>query len=142
MIEPDADTAAGSDPIVVVTQRIAAPPEAVFPFLVKPELMLRWLGTDARLDPTPGGEFWLVVDDTDTASGQFTEIDPPRRVAFTWGWEGSDDVPPGSTTVTIDLTTDGDDTIVELRHEGLTGELAARHDEGWNRFLPLLADRF
>ena len=126
---------------VVITQRIAAPPEAVFPFLVEPERMLRWMGTAARLEPTPGGEFWLDMNGTDVAVGAFSEVDPPRRVVFTWGWQGSDEVPPGSTTVSIDLTVDGTDTIVELRHDGLPDELAARHHEGWNHFLPLLVEQ-
>ncbi len=124
---------------VVVRQRISGPPDAVFPFLVEPERMLRWMGTEARLKPTPGGEFWVNVNGTDIAVGTYTEVDPPRRVVFTWGWDGSDEVPPGSTTVSIELIADGDDTILELRHDGLTGDLAGRHAEGWNHFLPLLA---
>jgi uncharacterized protein YndB with AHSA1/START domain len=127
------------DGAVVVTQRIAAPPEAIFPFLIEPEKMLRWMGTEARLEPTPGGEFWVNVIGDDVAVGTYTLIDPPTRVVFTWGWQGSDEVPPGSTTVTIDLTVDGADTIVELRHDGLSGDLALRHNEGWSNFLPLLA---
>lgn len=130
------------DATVLITQRIAAPPEAVFPFLVEPERMLRWIGSDARLEPTPGGEFWLDMNGTDIAIGTFTEVDPPRRVVFTWGWDGSDDVPPGSTTVSIDLTADGSDTLVELRHTGLTAEFAERHTEGWNQFLPALVGQF
>jgi uncharacterized protein YndB with AHSA1/START domain len=129
------------DGSVVVTQRIAAPPEAVFPFLVEPERMMRWIGTDARLTPTPGGEFWLNMNDTDIAVGTFTEIDPPNRVVFTWGWQGSDDVPPGSSTVSIDLTVDGSDTIVELRHSDLPDGLRARHHDGWGNFLALLAEQ-
>ena len=129
------------DGVVVVTQRIAAPREAVFPFLVEPDRMLRWMGSAARLDPTPGGEFWLNMNDTDIAVGTFTEVDPPNRVVFTWGWDGSDDVPPGSTTVSIALTSDGADTIVELRHDGLPESLAARHHEGWSHFLPQLVEQ-
>ena len=124
---------------LVVTQRIAAPPDAVFPFLVEPERMLRWMGTEARLEPTPGGEFWVNMNGDDIAVGRYTEIDPPHRVAYTWGWDGSDDVPPGSTMVSIELIADGDDTILELRHDGLTPEWAARHSEGWHQFLPQLA---
>jgi uncharacterized protein YndB with AHSA1/START domain len=142
MTEQHAASPSGTeDGCVVVTQRIAAPPEAVFPFLVEPERMLRWMGTAARLEPTPGGEFWLNMNDTDIVVGTFTEIDPPNRVVFTWGWEGSDEVPPGSSTVSIDLTVDGTDTIVELRHDHLPQELAARHHEGWNHFLPLLVEQ-
>lgn len=126
---------------VVITQRIGAPPEAVFPYLVEPERMLRWMGTAVRLEPAPGGEFWLDMNGTDIAIGTFTEIDPPNRVVFTWGWEGSAEVPPGSTTVSINLTVDGTDTILELRHDGLPDDLRARHHEGWNHFLPQLVEQ-
>lgn len=139
--QPAPISSPADDGVVVVTQRIAAPRETVFPFLVEPERMLRWMGTEVRLEPTPGGEFWLNMNDTDIAVGTFTEVDPPNRVVFTWGWDGSDDVPPGSTTVSIDLTVDGTDTILELRHDGLPDALAARHHEGWNHFLPQLVEQ-
>jgi uncharacterized protein YndB with AHSA1/START domain len=128
------------DGALVFIQRIAAPPEAVFPFLVEPEKMLRWMGSEAELEPLPGGRFWLNVNSNDTAIGTYTEVDPPRRVIFTWGWEGSADVPPGSTTVTVTLTVDGDGTLVELRHTGLPASASTSHSAGWGHFLPLLAD--
>ena len=31
--------------------------------------------------------------------GEFVELDPPNHLVFTWGWEGDEDVPPGSSTV-------------------------------------------
>ena len=34
---------------------IPAPPAAVFAFLTDPEKILRWMGTEAQLDPQPGG---------------------------------------------------------------------------------------
>ena len=139
-VDPTLDSAEADDGALVIVQRIAAPPEAVFPFLVEPEKMLRWMGTEAELEPLPGGRFWLNVNDNDTAIGTYTEVDPPRLVAFTWGWEGSTDVPPGSTTVTMTLAADGDGTLVELRHTGLPAGANASHNDGWGHFLPLLAD--
>ena len=37
--------------------RIQAPPETVFEFFVDPEKMTRWKGTEAELDPRPGGRY-------------------------------------------------------------------------------------
>jgi len=55
---------------------------------------------------------------------------------FTWGWEDSDEVPPGSTTVEVTLTADGDATIVRLRHSGLEpDEQREQHRHGWTHFL-------
>lgn len=47
-------------------------------------------------------------------------------------------VTPGSTTVEITLTPDGDETLVRLRHYGLEGDMQERHTEGWNFFMPRL----
>jgi len=71
--------------------------------------------------------------------GEFVEIDPPRRVVFTWGWEGNDAVPPGSSTVEVILTPDGEGTILRLVHRDLPEEQRAEHDGGWKHFLPRLA---
>lgn len=126
------DTVNGGD--LVMSERIRATPDQVFEFLVQPDKMIRWMGVDARLEPAPGGEFWVNVTGTDIASGTFVEVDPPRRVVFTWGWEGSADVPPGSSTVSFTLTADGDDTIVELVHSGLPGGQHDEHRGGWTYF--------
>lgn len=118
-----------------LTERIAAPRETVFEFLVNPELMLRWMGTEVELEPEPGGTFWVNATGTDIASGRYVEVDRPNRVVFTWGWQDSTDVPPGSSTVTITLTSDGDDTVLDLFHAGLPGGADDQHSKGWTFFL-------
>jgi uncharacterized protein YndB with AHSA1/START domain len=55
----------------------------------------------------------------ETVFGEFVEIDPPRRLVFTWGWEGDEEVPPGSSTVEVTLTPDGDATVLHLVHGDL-----------------------
>ena len=121
--------------VLHLTERIAAPRDTIFDFLVKPEMMLRWMGTEVELEPEPGGRFWLDTNGTNIASGSYVEVDRPNRVVFTWGWEGSADVPPGSSTVTITLTADGDDTVLDLFHAGLPGGPEDKHSEGWTYFL-------
>ena len=78
---------------VRLEQRIAAPPETVFEFLVDPEKLVRWLGTEADIEPEPGGRLWLNVTGDEKAERSYVEVDPPRRVSFTWGWLDSEDVP-------------------------------------------------
>lgn len=120
---------------LVLTERIRATPDQIFDFLVEPDKLLRWMGTDAKIDPTPGGAFWLNVTGEHIASGTYVTVDRPKTVAFTWGWEGQTEVPPGSTTVTITLTSDGDETVVELRHDGLPLGPEDEHKGGWTYFL-------
>ena len=117
---------------VEVLMRIAAPPEAVFPYLVEPDRYVRWQGVKAELDPRPGGVFRVWMDEENVASGSYVELDPPSRVVITWGWEGNPALPPGSTTVEFSLTADGDGTMLLLRHTGLPDAgSAAMHEEGW-----------
>ena len=115
--------------------RIEASPDVVFPFLTDPVLYARWQGVRAELDPRPGGVYRVWMDAGAAASGTFVEVQPPRLVVFTWGWEGDAEVPPGSTTVRVELEADGGDTIVTLHHSGLpTDHAAAMHEEGWQLF--------
>ena len=136
----DADTGANteSETTIVLSQRVGASPDTVFDFLTDPDKMLRWMGTEVNIDPTPGGTFWLNATGTDIAVGQYVEVERPKKVVFTWGWEGSADVPPASSTVTITLTADGTDTIVELQHHGLPTGQDTEHTKGWTYYLARL----
>jgi uncharacterized protein YndB with AHSA1/START domain len=117
--------------------RIDAPPEEVFPYLTDARLIIRWMGDWAELDPTPGGK--LVVDIRGVPiRGEFLEVDPPRRLVFSWGAAGSDVLPPGSTRVEILLYPDGTGTLVELTHHDLPPEERPLHATGWRHFLERL----
>lgn len=127
--------------VVELQMRLEAPPASVFRFLVEPERYVRWQGVHAELDPTPGGVFRVVMDTGDVALGEYVEVDPPRRVSLTWGFEGNDLLPPGSTSVEITLEPDGDGTLLSLRHEGLPDDATrAVHEEGWRLFTGRLAE--
>jgi uncharacterized protein YndB with AHSA1/START domain len=71
--------------------------------------------------------------------GEFVEVDRPRRIVFTWGWETKlFATPPHSTLVEVSLTPDGDDTLVRLAHRRLKPESVAAHRAGWGHYLPRL----
>jgi uncharacterized protein YndB with AHSA1/START domain len=124
-----------------ITQRIAAPPEVVFSYLTDSTRFTRWMGSGAELDARPGGRYKIMVDQY-VASGEYLEVDPPRRLVFTWGWEGHPTVPPGSTTVEITLTPEQDATLLRLRHLGLPDEDARmQHEDGWKGYAGQLAKR-
>ena len=118
---------------------IDAPPEKVYRYLVERDLAASWMGDESWNDPRPGGVFRLNIRGHVT-SGEFVELDPPRRVVYTWGWEGDDQIhPPGTTTVEWQLEPEGGGTRVRLRHSGLTDTGVETHGEGWDQFLPALA---
>ena len=131
---------------VVRELTIAAKPETVWEFLVDEEKAKRWMGIDAKLEPQPGGLYRVEIIPDAVARGTFLEIDPPRRLVFTWGWEPRPDgetydVEPGQSTVEITLEPDGDGTHLRFEHRDLpSGESAARHGHGWDHFLPRLAE--
>ena len=131
-----------TDP-VTASVRIAAPPEVVFPYFTDPGLAVKWIADAAFLDARPGGTFSLDVRGN-PARGEYVEVDPPRRVVFTWGIEGRGDFPPGSSTVEVVLQADGKDgevTVVTLTHRGLPTEDHRRsHQAGWGEFLGILGD--
>jgi uncharacterized protein YndB with AHSA1/START domain len=121
-------------------QVVAAPPEEVFRWFVDADLLARWLGIRAALEPAPGGSFRFEIADGEWCSGRYLEVVPSRRVVFTWGWDsGAIPVPPGSSTVEVDLDPHPDGTMVRLVHRDLAPEVRPLHAEGWSRFLPRLA---
>ncbi len=123
--------------------RIDAPPETVFPYFTDPARMTRWKGRATTLDPRPGGIYRVEINDLAVARGEYVEVTPFRRVVFTWGWEGSNPehpVPPGSSTVEVELVPDGEGTIVRLTHRDLPAAERGNHEHGWTHFLGRLAD--
>jgi len=104
------------------TIAIDASPETVWDFLVDPQKVMRWMGIDAELDPQPGGIYRLNVISGNTARGEFVEVDKPRRLVFTWGWDGNQALPPGSSTVEAELTPEGSGTSLRFVHRDLSPE--------------------
>jgi uncharacterized protein YndB with AHSA1/START domain len=120
---------------------IAASPETVWEFLVDPEKAIRWMGCSASFDPRPGGQYRVEVVPGEVAVGEFVELDPPRRLVHTWGWDRGQmtSVPPGSSTVEIDLIPAGDGTTVRFRHSGLPdADARQKHAHGWDHYLERL----
>jgi len=120
---------------------IAASPEAVWEFLVDPDKATRWMGQSATFQPRPGGLYRVEVIPGNTAAGEFVELDPPRRLVFTWGWEpgGRGTLPVGTSTVEIELIPTDEGTTLRFIHRGLPDEAAAQsHAHGWDHYLERL----
>jgi uncharacterized protein YndB with AHSA1/START domain len=123
------------------TLSIAASPETVWEFFVDPDKATRWMGMKATFEPEPGGLYRCEVIPGHTARGEFLELDPPHRLVFTWGWEpgeqGETSLAPGSSTIEVELTPEGDGTQVRFVHRDLpSSESAASHAHGWDHYLP------
>ncbi len=136
--------ASSTETTVERTIAIDASPETVWQFLVDPETTTAWWGLRASFDPRPGGAYRIEVIPGHTASGEFVELDEPRRLVYTWGWEagegGANPVPPGSSTIEIELVPDGAGTVLHFAHRDLpSSDAADSHAKGWDHYLERLA---
>lgn len=123
---------------IVVERLLDTNTEETFALLTEPERLRRWLAVSASVDLRVGGDYRMLCVPGHAAVGQVTELDPGRRVVYSWGWHGDDEVPPGSTSLIVELEPEGERTRVRLTHEGLVGEWAERHLAGWNQHLDRL----
>jgi uncharacterized protein YndB with AHSA1/START domain len=117
---------------------IDADAATVFAFFTDPERLMRWIGVTAELEPRPGGTMLVEVIPAAVARGEFKEVVPVSRLAYTWGWEGREKVPPGSSLIEVDLTPKNGSTIVRFTHSGLPPEEVPAHRDGWNHYLERL----
>ena len=124
-------------PLVTTSVRIAATPDVVFPYFTDATLLAEWMGQWASLEPTPGGSFEVDLGCA-PVRGKYVVVEPPRRVVFTWGIAGNEELPPESTTVEITLTAVGQDTLVELVHLDLPESRRRDHQAGWSRLFDAL----
>jgi uncharacterized protein YndB with AHSA1/START domain len=138
MIDPMMQPA--SEGVIEREVRIAAPPNVVWAFWTDPGRIVRWMGKTATLDPRAGGSIRIDYGSGNVMLGEVVELDPPRRLVFTWGWEDpAEVVRPGGSRVEVDLVADGEGTRLRLRHSGLPDGEVAGHAEGWDYFLGRLA---
>jgi len=125
-----------------VSVHIAANPDTVFAYFVDPARYIQWMGLDAILEAVPGGTYRVVMRGGVAAMGEFVEVEPPRRLVFTWGWTDADTVPPGSTRVVVTLDEEDGGTRVVLRHYDLPDDdQRAHHRAGWELYLDRLRIR-
>ena len=122
---------------VTATVHIDAPPERVYEYFTRPEAVVRWMGEYALLEPEPGGRFTLDVKGA-PVRGRFLHLDPPHRLVISWGYAGSDRLPPGASTVEVRITADGAGTRVDLEHRDLPPAEQPGHATGWTYYLARL----
>ncbi len=125
-----------------VTVHIAARPEIVFAYFTDPARYVQWMGSHATLEPVPGGTYRVDMRDGVHAAGEFIEVDPPRRLVFSWGWTHDHAVAPGSTRVVVTLHEEDGGTRVVLHHHGLPDDTQRdHHRKGWDMYLTRLGIR-
>ena len=124
-----------------IERTFQAPAEAVFEAWTSEAVLRRWWHTEhgwetseAEVDLRVGGTVRVVMRDPHKdaeygGGGRYTEIDPPRRLAFTWIWDGNDT----RQLIEIDFEEADGVTTVRFTHRDLWNEETVRsHEEGWN----------
>ena len=120
--------------------RIAAAPATVFAFLTDPEKIISWMGAEAKTEMHPGGLYLVKGISGRVARGAFREVVPVHRLAYSFGWDGDEEVPPGSSLIEIDLIDRDGGTLLRVTHSGLPNAAqCAGHDNGWAHYLDRLA---
>jgi uncharacterized protein YndB with AHSA1/START domain len=129
---------------LTITRTIAAPPERVFAAWTTPEDFAVWFGNGVhvpvatvKMDVREGGLWTAVMHVPDGSTinwhGKYTEVDPPRRLAFTM-----DDDPAQDSTDAIVVTfaeaAGGTEMRLTQPRDGLTDAELARTLLGYNAF--------
>jgi uncharacterized protein YndB with AHSA1/START domain len=124
---------------VIAHAQIGASPERIFQALTSGEITKWWVRPgvfDTREwngDVRAGGRFTasgLGKGQPYTIEGEFTEVDPPRKLVHTWRLAGAPDAPV--TTVTYELEPREGGTHIILHHDGFPSpEAAANTRIGW-----------
>ncbi len=132
-IAPDND-------VVTLELFIAAPRERIFQALTDPAQASKWWGrkdhyhfTRFNMDVRPGGK-WSTTGSSPkmgdiNVHGEFIEVDPPARLAYTWQSSWMDVL----TKVLWELDSQSGGTLVKLTHSGFGGNVdqAKGHSFGW-----------
>ena len=135
---------------VICEVHIAAPPEAIFRALTSSDLLMRWWNGEGgpfrtkvwEFEPWVGGRVRHVASDPKgeikvngiselEMSGEVTEIDAPRALAYTWR-ANFHSLPEHATLVRWELLPEGSGTLVKVTHSRLRAvAMAGDYAKGW-----------
>lgn len=138
-------------PSLEIERFIKASPERVYAAWTDPEQMKQWFKphsvetTGLILDARVGGEFrWDLINDEGeamTMRGEFRELQPNRKIVFSWKWEDDEVWENHTSIVTVELSERPGGTQLRLIHEQLPNEQSRdNHNEGWNSGLDKLEE--
>ena len=64
------------------------PPELLFDYWVKPDLIRQWWSPEAEIDPRLDGNYHLIWPQRNWhLRGHYTVFEPGEKLAFTWQWD-------------------------------------------------------
>lgn len=133
-------------PSLSLTRIYPVAPEKVWRAWTEPQALKQWFGPDegkvslAETDVRVGGRFHVIFSTLDgeqhDVSGVYREVQPHRKLVFTWAWKST---PERESLVTLSFRPSGSGTEFNMLHEQLFDVAARdRHEGGWTGSLAKL----
>ncbi|HEY6064703.1 MAG TPA: SRPBCC domain-containing protein [Thermoanaerobaculia bacterium] len=116
---------------------ICARRETVFRYFTDSQRFAKWWGEGSQIDARPGGAVTIRYPNAVTVTGEVREIEPPRRIVFTYAYAGKIPADGSLVTITLDETRQG--TVLKLRHAFSSAKIRDAHVQGWRYQLALFS---
>jgi uncharacterized protein YndB with AHSA1/START domain len=139
-----------SETVVEMRRHLSASPRRVFAAFSERELVRRWLSPSPEIaldilqfDFRVGGIYRFAYRvpgrEPMIVNGVYRAIEPQSKIVFSWNIEPPDQHAGLQSQVTVSIASDGDGSLLLIRHENLSlAGAAARHAEGWRGTLDRL----
>jgi uncharacterized protein YndB with AHSA1/START domain len=140
----------GEKPSLTITRHYAVAPEKVWRAWTDPKALMQWFGpgetesvTRAELDVRAGGRYHIAFRTQDgeehDVSGVYRDVEPHRRLSFTWAWKST---PDRVSFVALEFVPAAGGCELRFRHDRFFDQQARdNHERGWTGTFVKL-DRF
>jgi uncharacterized protein YndB with AHSA1/START domain len=119
---------------------IRARRETVFRYFTDSARWAAWWGAGSTIDPRVGGGVFVRYPNQVEAAGEVIEIDPPARIAFSYGFASGQPIGVGQSLVTVTLAEDPEGTRLRLTHAFAEPGPRDHHVQGWRYQLSVFAN--
>lgn len=124
---------------IKIERHFSTTQQKVYEAWTDPQIIKLWFGSDpngtgldAVLDVRVGGAYAVTFANSTgeeyTAQGTYQEVEPNKKLAFTWGWE---DEPHIKESVAVQFQPDGDGTLMTFEHLDIDANTSHNYENGW-----------
>jgi uncharacterized protein YndB with AHSA1/START domain len=136
-----------------IKRLIKAPRDRVYAAWTDPAQLKQWFGPESvqthelMADARAGGKFRWDLSNPEgekmTCRGEYRELQPGKKIVFTWQWDDDETWKNHTSVVTVELEDCAGGTELRLTHEQLPNEASRDgHTRGWNSALDKLEKLF
>lgn len=118
---------------------IHASVDVVFAHFTDSARFAAWWGEGSTIEPEVGGKVLIRYPNGVVALGEVQEIDVPRRIVFTFGYESGEPIPAGGSEVRMEVHEVEEGARVDLVHRCSTRDIRDAHVLGWRYHLGAFA---